>query len=80
MSARRLLSVPTPEVAAVPVSDVRRVPVQLTPIPWGKPDPVLARGVCQHIADFTPPIVIPYNPLSEQRVRRVLRSMHIVHD
>lgn len=55
-------------------------PVQLTPIPWGKRDPKLARVVLQHIADFTPPTVIPYNPFTEQRTRRVLRSMHIVHD
>lgn len=81
MSARpsRVYSIGRDPIPSVP-APVVGTPVQLTPIPWGKPDRKLARVVLQHIADFTPPTVIPYNPFAEQRVRRVLRSMHIVHD
>lgn len=77
---RRLRTAALPDRAPSSVESVRKVPVTLTPIPWGKPDRKLGRAVCRHIAEFTPPTVIPYNPLTEQRVRRVLRSMHIVHD
>lgn len=51
----------------------------LTPIPWGKPDPKLAKSLCRLIVDATPAIVIPFNPLNHFRVRRALRSFGIHH-
>lgn len=54
-------------------------PVQLTPIPWGKPDRDLGRLVCRHVVDVTPPIVIPCNPFTEAKTLRTLRSHAIFH-
>ncbi len=54
-------------------------PVQLSPIPWGKPDPALGRALCRHIAEFTPPVLIPCNPFTESKTRRALRSLHVFH-
>lgn len=56
---------------------ISRTPVQLQPIPWGKPDKALARALGQHVRDSTPAIVIPFNPRTHARVRRVLRSLGI---
>lgn len=69
---------PCPE--AMQIEAVRKAPVSLTPIPWGKPDPVLGRAICAHIAEVTPPIVIPCNPITEAKTRRTLRSHAIAHD
>ena len=54
-----------------------RHPVQLQPIAWGKPDKTLARALGQHVRQATPAIVIPFNPLTHAKVRRVLRSLGI---
>lgn len=56
-----------------------RDPVVLTPIQWGTRDPVLARGICQHVEDATPPVVVTFNPFTHNRVRRVLRSIGVAH-
>lgn len=48
---------------------------RLRPIAWGKPDPFLAKMVCQSIADAMPATVVPW--MRGQRLRRILRSMHI---
>jgi len=56
---------------------IARKPVALVRIPWGKPDPALARAVCQHIVEATPPTVIPANPITGAKLRRVLRAYHI---
>jgi hypothetical protein len=76
----RLLAKQNPIAAAVlgvEPQRVPRVPVQLRPVPFGQPDPALARGLCQHLADATPPTVIRFNPLTNGRLRRVLRSFGI---
>lgn len=46
--------------------------VRLLPIPWGKRDPELARGVMQSVADMTPRPVIPFNPVNNRRLRAIL--------
>lgn len=57
------------------VPDVPRGnPVELAPIPWGRPDARLARAVCEAMADAMPPIVIRWNPRNHDRIRRWLRS------
>ncbi len=63
---------------AVPEA-VRSKPLQLTPIPWGKPDPLLGRGLCRHIVDVTPPVLIPFNPRTHAGLHRVLRSLRIFY-
>lgn len=56
---------------------VPRYPVQLTPVPFGRPDRALGHALCQHIVDATPAIVIPFNPVTHRRVRAVLRQCGI---
>lgn len=68
-----------PEVPTLPTPIAAADPLKLRPIPWGERDTDLARGLCQHIAEATPPTVIPFNPLTDARVRRHLRSMRIYH-
>jgi hypothetical protein len=67
------------EPAVSPLQSVRQVPVTLSPIPWGKPDPLLGRMLCRHIADVTPSVQIPCNPFTESKTRRSLRSLHVFH-
>jgi hypothetical protein len=50
MSAVRPLRPPMPSLP--PAESVRKVPVTLTPIPWGTRDKGLARVVCRHVADI----------------------------
>jgi len=64
---------------AVVVKPVTRVPVQLKPIEWGKPDPQLAKALCWHISDAPPAIVIRFNPFTHRRIAAFLRSCGIVH-
>lgn len=46
---------------AVPkVERVPRQPAKLTPIPWGKRDRELAKGICRHIVEATPPTTVPF--------------------
>lgn len=54
-------------------------PVELKPIEWGSRDKALGRLICQHVEDATPPIEVRFNPLTHQRVRRVLRSIGVGH-
>jgi hypothetical protein len=54
-------------------------PVQLKPVPFGKPDRSLARVVCRHMAEVNAPTVIPFNPLTESKLHSLLRSLRIVH-
>ena len=77
MNARRLRLLRNTPAPAAPVSDVRRVPLQLTPIPWGQPDPVLGRAICRHIAEVTPPVLIPCNPITEAKTRRLLHAHNV---
>jgi hypothetical protein len=44
--------------------------VQLSPIPWGKPDEAAGRWVCQGVVDATPAVVIPFNLLVFRWLRR----------
>ena len=53
--------------------------VQLTPIPWGKPDRALARAVCQHLVDANPRIAVDFNPFHHRRLIAFLRSHGIAH-
>lgn len=46
--------------------------VQLAPIPWGKRDPELAKGVMQSMAATTPQPRIPFNPVNNRRLRAIL--------
>lgn len=46
--------------------------VRLVPIPWGKRDPELAKGVMQSVADMTPQPRIPFNPVNNRRLRAIL--------
>ena len=57
----------------------RRQPVQLAPIPWGKRDRTLAKGICGHIEDATPSIVLRFNPFNHKRVRSFLQSHGITY-
>lgn len=54
-------------------------PIELKPIPWGKPDPELGRGVCRHLAEVNAPTLIPFNPLTESKLHSLLRSLRIAH-
>lgn len=67
--------VPRSEAQPLPAAD----PVVLAPVPWGTRDPALARMVCEHIVEATPPIVIPFNPRSHARVRGWLVTHRIHH-
>ena len=51
--------------------------VRLTPIPWGRPDRALARGVCEHMRRATPPLELPFNPRTDRKVRETLRRMGV---
>lgn len=57
-------------------------PLVLQPIAWGKPDRELARGICRHLAEATPPIVIPANPITHAALRAFLHTHSIAqtHD
>jgi hypothetical protein len=72
LTARLLRVVPQPATVA-------HKPLTLRPIQWGTPDAALARGVCRHLIEATPALVIPANPLSHARLRAWLRSNHIEH-
>lgn len=72
--ARHFSVVDAPAVKPKPIP---AQPLQLTKVPFGKPDRELARVLCWHIADATPAIVIPFNPFTHSRVRAVLRSCGI---
>ncbi len=54
-------------------------PLVLQPIQWGTRDRALGLGICQHIEDATPPVVVTFNPITHHRVRRVLRSLGVAH-
>jgi hypothetical protein len=54
-------------------------PVQLSPIAWGTRDPVLARGICRHVLEATPPREIAFDPSKEAHLRRTLRSYGMSH-
>ena len=53
--------------------------LQLQPVRWGVRDEALARVVCRHLVEANPPTLIPFNPLTESRMRRTLRSLGIHH-
>lgn len=64
---------PSPERERATMS---RHPMKCTGQPaWGTRDSVLARMVFLNIVDSTPPIQIDPNPLTNARIRRLLR-MH----
>lgn len=69
--------VPTPEPEVAEVRSLRAPPMQLKPIAWGKPDKQLARVLFGHMGDANPPIEIPFNPLTDARVRQTLKSLGI---
>lgn len=46
--------------------------VRLLPIQWGKPDPELAKGVMQSVADMTPQPRIPFHLVNNRRLRSIL--------
>jgi hypothetical protein len=62
-----------------PPARVKREPMRLEPIPWGKPDPALARGVCRHIRDAMPETVIAWNPITHRKLRTYLREHGFTH-
>ena len=55
---------------------IPRKPVQLTPIPWGKPDKKLGFAVCAHLQEVTPGIEIPWSP-QDEKIRRILMNNKI---
>lgn len=69
-------------IATTPVEHSAREPVRLQPIPWGKPDPVLARALCWQIRELMPETVIPFNPLTpltHRKLRTYLREHGFSH-
>lgn len=69
----RTFEVDAPPVQRKPKPErVSRVPVVLTPIPWGKRDAALACAVCQHLIDAMPPTLIAWRPSRERHVIRLL--------
>lgn len=64
-----------PKLRPVP-NTMSRAPIQLRPIAWGQPDSALAAMVCQNLAETTPPIQVAPNPLTNARIRRLLRMHH----
>lgn len=64
-----------PSLYAVPAT-MSRAPMQLKPIAWGTPDSTLARMVCENLVETTPPIEVAPNPLTNARIRRLLRMHH----
>lgn len=66
---------PVPIEKPVPVR-IPRKPVQLTPIPWGKPDKKLGFAVCVHLQEVTPGIEIPWSP-QDEKIRRILMTNKI---
>jgi hypothetical protein len=60
------------------IEKIPRIPVTLKPIAWGKRDRNLAEAVCMHLADATPPIVIPANPLKHARIKRCLHHLGVI--
>ena len=66
---------PSPTLRPVP-NTMSRAPIQLRPIAWGQPDSALAAMVCQNLAETTPPIQVAPNPLTNARIRRLLRMHH----
>jgi hypothetical protein len=68
-----------PERSPPPPQRITRQPVQLQPIPWGQPDPDLARAVCWHIRDAMPDTVIPFNPVTHRKLRTYLREHGFTH-
>lgn len=63
-----------------PVVPVAHKPVTLAPIRWGQRDRALARAVCTHLVEATPPTVIPANPFTHVRMRAWLRTHSITHE
>jgi hypothetical protein len=74
-----LRSLPRPHLSDIPLPVPPRPGVQLQPIPWGKPDPKLARIVLRNIVDTTPPTIVPFNPRIEARIRSDLRKARVDH-
>lgn len=68
---------PSPEQAPL---FPRAAAVVLQPIPWGKRDAELARGICHHIVHATPPTVIPFDPGTDRALRSALQSRGISTD
>lgn len=66
---------PFPDALLGKIQRVPRKPVALSPIPWGKPDPALARAVCQHLVDVMPPTVVAWRPSRETWTVRLLLSV-----
>jgi hypothetical protein len=55
---------------------VDRLPRPRPPaVPFGRPDPALARTVVEMIRAATPPTVIPAHPLTQGRVRAFLHQL-----
>lgn len=67
---RTVLRLHKPAVVRVP-----KVPVVLTPIPWGKPDRATGMAVIQNMVDTTPGTCVRWS-LRESKLRHVLRSHH----
>lgn len=55
---------------------VPKVPVVLTPIPWGKPDRALGFAVIQHMTEVTPGTVIPWT-IAAPKLRATLRTLKV---
>jgi hypothetical protein len=68
-----------PERSPAPVERIAREPVRLQPIPWGKPDPALARSLCWQIRELMPDTVIPFNPITHRKLRTYLREHGFIH-
>jgi hypothetical protein len=65
-------------IVRVPSERVAPQRLVLAPIAWGTRDRKLAKVVCAHVIDATPPMVVPFQPLTHRRTRAFLRS-HGVH-
>lgn len=61
-----------------PTLDLFRM--RLSPIQWGKRDPMLARGVCQNIRETMPATVVRFDPFTHSGFRRALRALGIRPD
>lgn len=46
--------------------------VRLLPIPWGKRDPELAKGVMYSLANTTPQHTVPFSIVNNRRLRAIL--------
>lgn len=77
--AVRLLNLPPLRNREADVERVQPKRLVLTPVPWGKRDTETAKVVCQHIVEANPATVIPFHPMKDATLRKILRSYRIHH-